>query len=381
MPKNASNDRKLVVLEAAQFQALLRALQDGGYSTVAPTLKEGAIVYDEVATVDELPVGKTDEHAGGSYRLKTRKDKAVFGYVVGPHSWKKFLHPPTLRLWQVRRNGNGLEFVHTQEQPPKYAFIGVRPCELSAMQIQDKVFMAGEFADPIYQGRRENAFIVAVNCSQAGGTCFCVSMKTGPKAQSGFDLCLTEVVEKKSHFFVVEIGSDRGAALLQDVPHSEATPEHLQKASAAVEQAASQMGKTLDVSDVKDLLYRNAESPHWEDVARRCLGCANCTMVCPTCFCTTVEEVTDLTGGNAERWRKWDSCFTSDFSYVHGGSIRTSSSARYRHWLTHKLAAWDDQFGSSGCVGCGRCITWCPVGIDITAEVQTIRSSETSKPK
>ena len=83
-----------------------------------------------------------------------------------------------------------------------------------------------------------------------------------------------------------------------------------------------------------------------------------------------------LYGARAERWRKWDSCFTLDFSYIHGGSVRTSAAARYRQWLSHKLATWIDQFGSSGCVGCGRCITWCPVGIDITEEVAAIRASE-----
>jgi Fe-S oxidoreductase len=96
-------------------------------------------------------------------------------------------------------------------------------------------------------------------------------------------------------------------------------------------------------------------------------------MVCPTCFCTTVEDVSDVTGDHAERWRRWDSCFTLGFSYIHGGSIRNSGKARYRQWMTHKLASWIDQFGTSGCVGCGRCITWCPVGIDITEEARAIR--------
>ena len=142
---------------------------------------------------------------------------------------------------------------------------------------------------------------------------------------------------------------------------------------------ARSMGRTLDTDGIKELLYGSYEHRRWDDVAARCLACANCTLVCPTCFCATVEDVTDLTGDHAERWRRWDSCFTLEHSYLHGGSVRTSTRARYRQWLTHKLATWIDQFGTSGCVGCGRCITWCPVAIDITAEVAAIRAPEGPK--
>ena len=139
-----------------------------------------------------------------------------------------------------------------------------------------------------------------------------------------------------------------------------------------------QISKVLDTTDIKGLLYRNYENPRWIEVANRCLTCGNCTLVCPTCFCNTIYEATDLAGKHAERWRKWDSCFNVDFSYIHGGSIRSSPMSRYRQWMTHKLATWIDQFGTSGCVGCGRCITWCPVGIDITEESRAIRESEKS---
>ncbi len=97
--------------------------------------------------------------------------------------------------------------------------------------------------------------------------------------------------------------------------------------------------------------------------------------MCPTCFCTDTEDVTDLTGDHAERWRRWDSCFSLDFSFVHGGTIRSSTRSRYRQWLTHKLGTWWAQFGESGCVGCGRCIAWCPVGIDLTEEVAALETA------
>jgi ferredoxin len=194
-------------------------------------------------------------------------------------------------------------------------------------------------------------------------------MNSGPKARAGFDLALTEVLEGDRHYFVGAVGSGAGARLLNQIAHRPASEREWNQAEALVDQTARNMGRGLNTEGLKELLYQNLDHPRWEEVAGRCLSCGNCTQVCPTCFCTSVEDHTDLTGQIAERTRHWDSCFTADFSYLHGGNVRVSTRARYRQWLTHKLATWQDQFGSLGCVGCGRCITWCPVGIDLTEEV------------
>jgi ferredoxin len=159
------------------------------------------------------------------------------------------------------------------------------------------------------------------------------------------------------------------------LPHRHATEEEIAAAERVVDRTRGQMGRTLETNGLKELLQTNANHPRWDEVSERCLTCGNCTNVCPTCFCTTIDDTTDLSGTTAERVRRWDSCFTLDFSYTHGGSVRSSARSRYRQWMTHKLAHWVDQFGSSGCVGCGRCITWCPVGIDITEEAAAIRAS------
>ncbi len=366
----------LFVLERPHLQRLFDALTGQGYRVVGPTVRDGAIVYDELTCAAELPVGWTDEQDAATYRLRRRDDQAVFGYVVGPHSWKKFLHPPELRLWRARRDGGSFRVLPEDGAVPRLAFLGVRSCELHAIAIQDLVFLHGPSVDPDYRARRENTILVAVNCGQAGGTCFCASMNTGPAVTAGFDLALTEVLEDGRHVFVGEVGTERGAEILRAVPVSSAGPDDRQAAARVVARAAGHMGRRLDTVGIKDLLYRNYEHPRWDDVAGRCLACANCTLVCPTCFCTTVEDVTDLAGEQAERRRKRDSCFTTAFSYIHGGSVRSSTRARYRQWLTHKLATWIDQFGTSGCVGCGRCITWCPAAIDVTEEVRAIRAGE-----
>jgi sulfhydrogenase subunit beta (sulfur reductase) len=367
-----------VVLEHEHFEQLFTALRSREYQVVGPTVRDQAIVYDTLTSVADLPVGYTDEQDGGTYRLKKRADTALFGYAVGPHSWKKFLHPPIIRLWQARREGHGFHITPENQASPKYAFIGVRSCELHAIAIQDRVFMRADYTDPTYQSRRKDLFIVALNCGHAGGTCFCVSMHTGPQATFGFDLALTEVLDANRHSFVVQVGTEMGAEVLSAVSYKEASAEDIHVAEQVVANTAQHMGRQMDIppTEVKGLLARNLEHPRWDDVAKRCLTCTNCTMVCPTCFCTTVEDVTDLAGEQAERWRKWDSCYTMDFSYISGGSIRSSTRSRYRQWMTHKLSTWYDQFGTSGCVGCGRCITWCPVGIDITEEVRAIHESE-----
>ncbi len=190
---------------------------------------------------------------------------------------------------------------------------------------------------------------------------------------------MTEVVQDDDHAFVMESGTEKGAAVLAQLPHSPAADALVGEARRKVADCAGKMGRSLKTAGLKTLLYENMNHERWQHVADRCLTCGNCTMVCPTCFCTTVEDTTGLDGQTAERWRKWDSCFTLDFAYIHGGSVRTTARSRYRQWMTHKLASWEDQFGRSGCVGCGRCITWCPVGIDITEEVAAMRGGSGSE--
>lgn len=375
------NSMNMTILEIDHLQKLFDILCKRGYRVIGPTLGEGAIVYDDLNSIANLPVGWTDEQDGGAYRLKKRNDNALFGYSVSPHSWKKFLFPSSLRLWQAKRNGNTFQIIPENEEIRKFAFIGVRACDIHAISIQDKVLMNGQYTDLHYKSRRKDTFIAAVNCGKAGGTCFCVSMNTGPKATFGFDIAMTEIIESDRHYFLVEAGTELGADILDEMPHTKASKKERCAADAVVNKTSEQMGRKMDTTNIKELFYRNYEHPRWDNVAERCLTCANCTMVCPTCFCTTVEDVTDLTGEHAERWRKLDSCFTMDFSYIHGGSIRPSVKSRYRQWITHKLATWIDQFGASGCVGCGRCITWCPVAIDITEEVEAIRKSEPVKEK
>jgi sulfhydrogenase subunit beta (sulfur reductase) len=368
------------VLSIDGLARLLAVLRDDGHQLVGPTVRGGAIVHAEIRGVEDLPVGWTETQEAGRYRLTRRPDGALFGYALGPQSWKQHFFVPRLRLFRVRRRDGGMLVEADAPEPPRIALIGARSCDLHAIEVQDRTFLHGAVVDPDYAARRQAVFVVAVHCGQAGGTCFCVSMNTGPRATRGFDLALTELLDGDGHRFVVEVGSTRGAQVLEKVDAPAADDRDRGSAAAVVAATAASMGRRLDTQGIKELFYRNLEHPRWDEVATRCLSCTNCTLACPTCFCASVEDVTDLAGETAERWRRWDSCFTHDHSYVHGGSVHATTRSRYRQWLVHKLASWIDQFGTSGCVGCGRCITWCPVGIDLTEEAAAIRATDGTQP-
>lgn len=408
------------ILPKQRLDDLLHLLVEDDFQVIGPRIEQGAIVYAPIQSATDLPIGWTDRQSPGSYRLEKRQDDAYFGYAVGPHSWKKYLFPPALRLWEARRTTNGFEVRNDEPDPPPRAFLGVRSCELHALAVQDRVFInhVSSFIDPYYAKVRERLFLVAVECEHPGGACFCASMNTGPAVQperipllaskhddaanqagSGdprrvplpmaapsanfapapappvCDLVLTELEDD----FVVRATSAGGQKVLERLQLSAASPAQVDEARRRVAAAAQAMGRSVDVTDVRSLLHRNQEHPRWDEVAGRCLACTNCTLVCPTCFCSCTEDVTDLSLESAERVRRWDSCFNPEFARVHGGNFRPSIRGRYRQWLTHKFASWFDQFDVSGCVGCGRCITWCPVGIDVTEEITAIRATDAQR--
>lgn len=366
-----SSAAPLYRLEEAGLALLLEGLRRDGYRLVGPVVRDGAIRLQRIEGISDLPRGFVDEQAPGTYRLRSSGNGRLFACRPGPQSWKRHLFPPREPVVQLKRHGDSLEWRRPVVEDPPMAFIGVLPCDLAAIRIQDRVWMEGPFQETRYVARRRNTFIVAVNCVEPGQLCFCASMGTGPKAGQGFDVCLTEL----DGAFFLEVGSERGEVAVASLPLREASEEERRRLQESLKQARLRMGRTLETRGLGGTLFGNIEHPRWEEVAKRCLTCGNCTHVCPTCFCLNVRETGTLADGRQDRERFWDSCFSLDHSMIHGGYFRHTPKQRYRQWLTHKLGAWPSQFGTVGCTGCGRCIAWCPVGIDITEEATAIRKT------
>lgn len=364
-------------LPHVQLQALFDALQHAGFSCVGPQVRDGAIVYDVLNHAEQLPWGIRDHQMPGGYRLEEIPERKAFAFANGPQAIKPILFKPVETVWKVVRNNDGkLIFQPHQPREIPVAIIGARSCDLAAMSIQDKVFVEGDYPDPRYKSRREQLFIVAVNCTYSSENCFCVSAGTGPEVRNPFDILMTEVEDG----FVVKIGSERGQAIIAHLKLAKAKTTQSDDAIKNVAQAGAMQTKRIPLDNkraLRDLLFSNLNHQRWEEVAERCLSCGNCTSVCPTCFCHSEVEKPDLDGTNSEHQREWDSCFTSGHSALNGSIVRDDTRKQYRQWLTHKVGSWFDQFDTSGCVGCGRCTTWCPVGIDITEELAAI-SGETN---
>ena len=356
----------------SDLEVIFEKLKSDGYQTIAPVVKDGVISYEVIDQSSQIPQGFVEEVDAGTYKLQKVGGEARFDYKVGPTSLKRHFHPPKRKLFSVAKSPEGYQVLPSDDQRSgaKMAVFGMRSCDLAAMSVFDRVSSVFP-SDGFVSNRQRDTLKIVVGCLQAGQLCFCDSMGTGPLPKNDYDLLILEIKQPNLHY-LVEAKSAVGKTLIDTLgePNEFSRNEYETKAKKTFRTVVKDPKSASAIKQLPD-------HPVFNEIEKRCMACANCTMVCPTCYCTTTVEKDDLQSGNAERWLTWDSCFQTDYSYIHGGSIRETTKSKYRQWLTHKFSTWHDQFGSSGCVGCGRCMAWCPVGINVVEEINKI--TETSE--
>ncbi len=367
----------LGLLQRRHADTLLARLRARGYRVLGPRVRDGAIVLAPLQRWDQLPEGLEDDTAPGHYRLRHAGHRHCFRWSLPQQGLKPWVFPPEERLWRVqRRHGHHLRFQAAPTEAPRYAVLGVRACELAALDLLDRHFLAEPHPDPRYRARRQGLFLIAVHCQRAAATCFCASTGDGPRARDGYDLALSELDQG----YLVEAGSEAGHAVAETLPLIPAAPELQAEAERAIRACARQQRRALPSRQLRDALHARRDAAHWQTLQGRCLSCSGCTAVCPTCFCHRHRDQPHPIDDGSDHLRHWDSCFTPEHSRLHGIVVRAALPARYRQWLLHKLAYWHDQYGRAGCVGCGRCISACPAAIDLTAEVQALLATPEAGP-
>jgi ferredoxin len=345
---------------------LFTALKDAGYRVYGPRIRDGAIQFGPLDDAGALPVGVTNDQQPGHYRLQSGDSQRLFDWNHGPQGLKPLCFSPREVLWE--ESSEPFEYRRTLPETAKTAVIGVRACDLAALLIQDHHFLLEMRPDPHYQQRRESLLLIGVDCAHSAATCFCASTGDGPALDGGFDIGMAELDEG----FLIWSGSDKGSPITEALTLQPAEDSQLEAMLQSTERAAREQQRQMPEAEELMQLYQRLNHSRWDEVAERCLSCGNCTAVCPTCFCYQAEHETALTGDAAQMVRSWDSCFSPTHSSMGHFQVRSNTKQRYRQWLTHKLAGWQVQQRRIGCTGCGRCIAWCPVGIDLTEEAKAV---------
>jgi len=362
------------VMTPGDLRTMVDALCTDFDEVIAPVMVDGVVRMRPIDGAEELPTGVTDDQRPGSYRASSIEEAHRFSYAVGPDSLKAVVHPPRIAVWTMTRDGDGTVAVSVAPtHRVRRAVLGVRACDLAALDRLGRTQLDGPHPDHHHAAARDGLFLIGVDCSRPAPTCFCESTGTGPFVTGGADLVMTELDGADGVHYALRAGSERGREFAQSLGFARAEPQDAADAERARRSVHTSSRSMPD--NAAAIVLADLEHPRWDDVAERCLTCGNCTAVCPTCFCTDTDDRVELDGQTARRERVWDTCFSLEYSHLGPGPARSSPRSRYRQWLTHKLGTWHDQFGESGCVGCGRCITWCPVGIDLTAEVAALATA------
>jgi len=360
-------------LYVEDLQGLFEILQGQGYRVFGPKASGNGPVLDVLDQAADLARGWIADQRAGMMVWRQQESGAFFSsYANLLESWKSVVFPAAETLWAAPDGGAPALVEH---KPGRLALLGLHACDLRALEILDRVFLSGSSPDDHYRRRRENLFIVGVECQHAASTCFCAAMDSGPRIEKGADWVLTEICNEQGHYFLLRAQSERGRKWLGAEQMSSAQAEEIDLAEQVLQKVTQQTAWQGAKNVPERALADHYHHKHWDDVAQRCLACGNCTAVCPTCFCFDLLHHGDVVCETSCS-RRWSSCFNAEHSYIHGGSVRAGIASRYRQWLMHKLVTWHEQFDIDGCVGCGRCISACPAAIDLRREAEALFSRD-----
>lgn len=314
------------------------------FVVIGPVRKQNEFVFDRIEKAAQLAL---DYHTT----------------ILPP---KKVLHQPFETLFSFKEDQGIIDVDHPDH---KQILFGVHPCDVHAIAILDQAY-SHDYEDPYYMAKRENTLLVALNCTGPGENCFCSSLGTGPDLKEGYDLLLTDLGDQ----YLVEVGSPEGAQIVELAGLPAAPRVTAVEKEKRLAEARKKFHKRMLVRDLRELLEENFRHPIWEELIEECLACGSCTMVCPTCFCYNVVDKIDLSLKSGKRQREWDSCMLLEYAQVAlDHNFRKDRDARIKQRIYHKLVYYEPQFGTLGCVGCGRCIHTCVKKIDITKIIAGIR--------
>ena len=308
--------------------------------------------------------GPTAEDEGLSYH-KLDGDKLLLEFTNSKKPPKDVFFPQTEKMFDFEREGN--QFTGVQEpaksEKPLILF-GIRPCDANSMTVLDKLF-SWDYTDPYYIDRRERATIISFSCTtpqMPQENCFCTSVDGSPSSKEGADMLWTDIGDS----YYVESLNDKGKKILDlgKELFKDATNDTKTKAQAVQKKAEDTLVRTLSKEGITTALEANFDSTYWDQFSRRCLGCGICTLLCPTCHCFDINDI--ISNGKVWRERTWDSCQNCYYTvHASGHNPRPARKHRQRNRIYHKFLYLPKNLDVLGCVGCGRCISRCPVNIDI----------------
>jgi ferredoxin len=334
-------------LEKRDFKPFLQSLIDG-YDLYAPVhLAEGVPVYRKMGRPDEVDLS-----------------------LLNPQkSLKEVFFPQDEVMFRYEKVDQETQMVSTEEVKRERVVLGARPCDIEAISIIEEVFSGREYTDIYFLNKRKATMIIGMACHQPLPTCFCSSTGGGPFVRKGSDLFLIDLGEA----YLVEILTEKGEAFKKNKFFKKTSAKNLQLAKELEEKASKKTDSTIPVKGIDQKLDQWVESPFWDRVHEKCISCRVCTYLCPTCHCFDIMD--EALNEKGQRVRNWDSCLSEFYTLeTSGHNPRATCRERTRQRLMHKFNYFPKVFDRIACVGCGRCILYCPVNFDIREVIKEINA-------